>query len=65
MTTIVLNCNAYSQHTGITEILVMYPLDVVKTQWQLNTGKQRQSVFSTLATTVKERGYNQWRVFND
>jgi solute carrier family 25 2-oxodicarboxylate transporter 21 len=40
---------------GVSEILVMYPLDVVKTRQQLATGAS-QGTFSTLTTIAKTEG---------
>lgn len=41
---------------GISEILTFYPLDVVKTRMQLDTGKSRHGLVGTLRTIVKEEG---------
>ncbi|KAG9217657.1 hypothetical protein CCMSSC00406_0003654 [Pleurotus cornucopiae] len=42
---------------GISEILVFYPLDVVKTRMQLDTGKTTQGLVGTFKSIVKEEGY--------
>jgi hypothetical protein len=43
---------------GTTEILVMFPLDVVKTRFQLQvgTGGQYTSIFQCLRSIIKEEG---------
>ncbi|KAL0952871.1 hypothetical protein HGRIS_007090 [Hohenbuehelia grisea] len=41
---------------GISEILVFYPLDVVKTRMQLDTGKTTQGLVGTFKSIVKEEG---------
>ncbi|KAF8228126.1 mitochondrial carrier [Tricholoma matsutake] len=41
---------------GISEILTFYPLDVVKTRMQLDTGKSRHGLVGTLRAIVKEEG---------
>jgi len=41
---------------GISEILTFYPLDVVKTRMQLDTGKSRHGLVGTLRTIIKEEG---------
>jgi len=45
---------------GISEILVMYPLDVVKTRAQLHVGSGT-SMFSALAHMVKNEGFGMYR----
>jgi hypothetical protein len=42
---------------GLVEVLIMYPLDVVKTRWQLHHGSSRQSLFGFFADMVKNEGY--------
>lgn len=42
---------------GVSEILVMYPLDVVKTRQQLSTGSS-QGTISTLSQIVKQEGFS-------
>jgi hypothetical protein len=47
---------------GVTEILIMYPLDVVKTRFQLQvagSGEQYRSMFDCLSKIVKNEGYTQ------
>ncbi|KAF4580704.1 hypothetical protein EYR38_010396 [Pleurotus pulmonarius] len=41
---------------GISEILTFYPLDVVKTRMQLDTGKTTQGLVGTFKSIVKEEG---------
>jgi len=41
---------------GTTEILIMYPTDVVKTRAQLSTGKS-QGMLSTMASMLKNEGF--------
>jgi len=41
---------------GISEILTFYPLDVVKTRMQLDTGKSRHGLVGTLRAIIKEEG---------
>jgi len=41
---------------GISEILTFYPLDVVKTRMQLETGKSRNGLVGTLRNIIKEEG---------
>ncbi|TFK66848.1 mitochondrial carrier [Pluteus cervinus] len=41
---------------GVSEILTFYPLDVVKTRMQLETGKSTQGLVGTLRSIVKEEG---------
>jgi solute carrier family 25 2-oxodicarboxylate transporter 21 len=45
---------------GVSEILVMYPLDVVKTRAQLHVGSG-SSMFSTLVHMVKNEGFGMYR----
>ncbi|KAH9856207.1 mitochondrial carrier [Lenzites betulinus] len=42
---------------GISEILTFYPLDVVKTRMQLETGKSTQGVVGSFKTIIKEEGF--------
>jgi len=42
---------------GVTEICVFYPLDVVKTRMQLDTGKS-QGLFRTFGDIVKQEGFS-------
>jgi Mitochondrial carrier protein len=45
---------------GVTEILVMYPLDVVKTRFQLQvkgTGEQYSSMLDCVQRIIKNEGY--------
>ncbi|TBU21806.1 mitochondrial carrier [Dichomitus squalens] len=42
---------------GISEILTFYPLDVVKTRMQLETGKSKQGVVGAFRTIIKEEGF--------
>lgn len=47
---------------GVTEILIMYPLDVVKTRFQLQvagSGEQYSSMLDCLSKIVKNEG---WRL---
>jgi len=41
---------------GISEILTFYPLDVVKTRMQLETGKTKNGLVGTLRNIVREEG---------
>jgi len=41
---------------GISEILTFYPLDVVKTRMQLETGKSKNGLVGTLRNIVREEG---------
>lgn len=41
---------------GVSEILTFYPLDVVKTRMQLETGKGKHGMVGTLAGIVREEG---------
>jgi hypothetical protein len=42
---------------GLIEVMIMYPLDLVKTQMQLNVGRQvKMGTFTTLGKIFKERG---------
>lgn len=41
---------------GVSEILVFYPLDLVKTRRQLETGKNNMGIFKTIVTIVKNEG---------
>eukprot|EP01098_Paradermamoeba_levis_P009907 TRINITY_DN4148_c0_g1_i4.p1 TRINITY_DN4148_c0_g1~~TRINITY_DN4148_c0_g1_i4.p1 ORF type:complete len:255 (-),score=45.94 TRINITY_DN4148_c0_g1_i4:148-912(-) len=43
---------------GVTEICVTYPLDVVKTRFQLKVGENKASIFSTMAEIVKNEGFS-------
>ncbi|KAI0742501.1 mitochondrial carrier domain-containing protein [Daedaleopsis nitida] len=43
---------------GISEILTFYPLDVVKTRMQLETGKSKQGVVGSFQTIIKEEGFS-------
>eukprot|EP00128_Syssomonas_multiformis_P015467 Colp12_sorted_trinity150504_noHs@25596 len=45
---------------GVTEILVMYPTDVVKTRQQISTGKSA-GMISTLVTLIKNDGFGIYR----
>jgi len=42
---------------GVSEILTFYPLDVVKTRMQLETGKGKHGMVGTLQSIVKEEGF--------
>jgi len=42
---------------GLCEVLIMYPLDVVKTRLQLSTAGASQSVFSAFADVIKNEGF--------
>jgi len=42
---------------GISEILTFYPLDVVKTRMQLETGKSKHGLVGTFKGIVKEEGF--------
>jgi len=42
---------------GVSEILCMYPLDVVKTRFQLQTGKS-QSIFGAFSSIIKNEGFS-------
>ncbi|KAI0334234.1 mitochondrial carrier [Cubamyces sp. BRFM 1775] len=42
---------------GISEILTFYPLDVVKTRMQLETGKTKHGVLGSFKTIIKEEGF--------
>ncbi|KAJ6457601.1 mitochondrial carrier [Mycena sanguinolenta] len=42
---------------GISEILTFYPLDVVKTRMQLETGKAKHGLVGTFNSIVKEEGF--------
>ncbi|KIK41957.1 hypothetical protein CY34DRAFT_174409 [Suillus luteus UH-Slu-Lm8-n1] len=41
---------------GVSEILTFYPLDVVKTRMQLETGKAKHGMVGTLSSIVREEG---------
>jgi solute carrier family 25 2-oxodicarboxylate transporter 21 len=41
---------------GISEILTFYPLDVVKTRMQLETGKSKHGLVGSFQTIIKEEG---------
>jgi len=41
---------------GLIEVLVMYPLDVVKTRLQLEKGTQRRSIIGIFRSIIKEEG---------
>jgi len=41
---------------GVSEILTFYPLDVVKTRMQLETGKSKDGLVGTLRNIVKDEG---------
>lgn len=41
---------------GVSEILTFYPLDVVKTRMQLETGKGKHGMVGTLAGIIREEG---------
>ncbi|KAF8840652.1 mitochondrial carrier [Paxillus ammoniavirescens] len=41
---------------GVSEILTFYPLDVVKTRMQLETGKAKHGMVGTLTSIVREEG---------
>lgn len=45
---------------GVSEIIIMYPLDVVKTRAQLNVG-QNLNMFKTLSDTIKADGLKIYR----
>ncbi|EGG14146.1 mitochondrial substrate carrier family protein [Cavenderia fasciculata] len=45
---------------GVSEILVMYPLDVVKTRAQLQVG-QSQSMFTSLVQMIRHDGFRMYR----
>ncbi|OCH87852.1 mitochondrial carrier [Obba rivulosa] len=42
---------------GISEILTFYPLDVVKTRMQLETGKSKHGLLDSFRTIIKEEGF--------
>lgn len=42
---------------GVSEILTFYPLDVVKTRMQLETGKSKHGMVGTLSSIVREEGF--------
>lgn len=42
---------------GVSEILTFYPLDVVKTRMQLETGKAKHGMVGTLSSIVREEGF--------
>lgn len=42
---------------GVSEILTFYPLDVVKTRMQLETGKAKHGMIGTLSSIVREEGF--------
>ncbi|KAJ7676433.1 mitochondrial carrier domain-containing protein [Mycena rosella] len=42
---------------GISEILTFYPLDVVKTRMQLETGKSKHGLVGSFQTIVREEGF--------
>ncbi|KAI0920285.1 hypothetical protein AcW1_002069 [Taiwanofungus camphoratus] len=42
---------------GISEILTFYPLDVVKTRMQLETGKAQHGLVGTFKMIIKEEGF--------
>ncbi|KAG2361181.1 mitochondrial carrier [Suillus spraguei] len=42
---------------GVSEILTFYPLDVVKTRMQLETGKAKHGMAGTLSAIVREEGF--------
>ncbi|EIW74824.1 mitochondrial carrier [Coniophora puteana RWD-64-598 SS2] len=42
---------------GVSEILTFYPLDVVKTRMQLETGKGKHGMVGTLQSIIKEEGF--------
>ncbi|EGO28722.1 hypothetical protein SERLADRAFT_380765 [Serpula lacrymans var. lacrymans S7.9] len=41
---------------GVSEILTFYPLDVVKTRMQLDTGKSKHGLVGSFQTIIKEEG---------
>ncbi|KAF8904926.1 mitochondrial carrier domain-containing protein [Mucidula mucida] len=41
---------------GVSEILTFYPLDVVKTRMQLETGKSQHGLLASFRTIIKEEG---------
>jgi len=41
---------------GVSEILTFYPLDVVKTRMQLETGKSKHGLVGTLRSIIREEG---------
>jgi len=41
---------------GVSEILTFYPLDVVKTRMQLETGKAKHGMVGTLASIIRDEG---------
>lgn len=42
---------------GVTEILLMYPLDVVKTRMQLETGKKTVGLVGSFKSIIAQEGY--------
>lgn len=46
---------------GISEICIMYPLDVVKTRAQLSTSKSSMGILPTLVKMIKEDGFRVYR----
>jgi solute carrier family 25 (mitochondrial 2-oxodicarboxylate transporter), member 21 len=42
---------------GVTEILLMYPLDVVKTRMQLETGSKSVGLVGSFRTIIAQEGY--------
>ncbi|KAN0080210.1 Mitochondrial carrier domain containing protein [Tylopilus felleus] len=42
---------------GVSEILTFYPLDVVKTRMQLETGKGKHGMIGTLTSIIREEGF--------
>ncbi len=42
---------------GLVEVLVMYPLDVVKTRFQLVTGAHNQTVIGSFRDVIRNEGY--------
>ncbi|GBE87076.1 Mitochondrial 2-oxodicarboxylate carrier 2 [Sparassis crispa] len=42
---------------GISEILIFYPLDVVKTRMQLETGKAKHGLLGSFQSIIKEEGF--------
>lgn len=46
---------------GFTEIILMYPLDVIKTRAQLVTGNQSTKTIPLLLSTIREQGFGTYR----
>jgi solute carrier family 25 2-oxodicarboxylate transporter 21 len=41
---------------GVTELLMLYPLDVIKTRQQLDTSKNAPGMVTTFKNIVKQEG---------